>query len=144
MKVERFCPPTALLLLGLGLILTVIVICVVSTGEYYPGRNLSPIITSTPTIPPLARVQVGDVREEAMAVLSPDAWYHADCTDENGYGYDIFFYGAQDTSATVIVMGSAPMDDRVIVGSIYQLVENYWVNLYRDCIPEEIIQTQLH
>jgi hypothetical protein len=104
-----------------------------------------PVPTSTPTVVPLARVQIGDSREEAVLTLSEGAWYHADCTDTGGAGDDIFFYGDRDGRTDIVVVSSLRASGEAKIIDLYDLQETYILNRYREreCIPEEVMNSLL-
>lgn len=82
-----------------------------------------------------ARVAPGVTRDEAVSLLSADAWHHAHCEALNDEHVDIFLYGSHDLNLTgVVFIQSSPYtkggEARVtFVGR----EENYRLILYDDC-----------
>ena len=120
---------------------TVIMVVAFSISSNISADAL-PIATATVTVLPLDRVQVGDSKEDAISTLSEGAWYYADCRDM-GLNDAVFFYGPENDRADIVWVKFIIVDGQVKVRDIYELEEDYWLNLLRDCVPKEIIQTQI-
>ena len=92
---------------------------------------------SQPTTLERARQQVpvGTIRENAIAILSQEAWYHEPCSVDDVYSTDLFFFGSKKYDEAEIVI----VDSRAVEGvlQVYQVstFESYaWQGGYRDCI----------
>lgn len=79
-------------------------------------------------------VPIGMRREEAINVLSPRAWYHQSCMNQNSVD-DLFFYGSrQYDRADLVIVNSAVQTDTYRVALIGTLEPNAWHAAYKDCV----------
>ena len=77
-------------------------------------------------------VAIGESREEAIEILSKEAWYHQPCGDSE----DLFFYGDHHYDrAVIVIVESVLKDGEYKVGNIGSFDEpNPWHTLYGRCI----------
>lgn len=95
--------------------------------------------------PPLERareqVPIGISREEAIAILSQEAWYHQPCPNRITID-DLFFYTSRRLKeAQVVILQSEPIDGVYVVYDIGTFDEpNAWRAAYRDCLQMDMFE----
>lgn len=80
-------------------------------------------------------VPIGSTREEAIAILSQEAWYHQPCPNRITID-DLFFYASRRLDkAQVVIVQSEPIEGVYRVYDISTFDEpNAWRAAYRDCL----------
>jgi len=80
------------------------------------------------------QVPVGTTREEAIRILSQEAWYHQECPNRITID-DLFFYGSHEyDKAEIVIVGSEPVDDEFIVHRLGSFESYAWQGAYQDCL----------
>ncbi len=122
----------------LGLILVLAIFCVI---VLYSARNN---ILSGTSIPPIvataeARVKIGDSREAALTAFA-DAWFHGDCTNSDGSGYDLFLYGPNNIQTVQVVVIRSSIEQGTARVTFIGTDENDRLFLYKRCLPESFFK----
>jgi len=89
-----------------------------------------------------SRIPPGTERSKVTESLS-DAWYHADCTSEDGLGYDLFLYGSRTREAVEVITVRYELVDNEMKVEHVGLLEEYLLANWDHCIPSGIFE-ELH
>ena len=83
------------------------------------------------------QVSVGMAREEAIEILSCEAWYHQPCEHRSSID-DLFFYGDHRyDKADIVIMTSVKKDDAYEVVNLSSFEPYAWHTAYADCIQRD-------
>jgi len=83
------------------------------------------------------QVNIGMPREEAVKILSGQAWYYQPCVNEYGIT-DLFFYGDHRyDEAYIVIMDSARKNGAYEVVGLGSFEPYIWHKVYADCIQRD-------
>ncbi len=87
------------------------------------------------------QVPIGITREEAIAILNQEAWYHQPCPNRITID-DLFFYTSRRfKKAQVVIVQSEPVEGEYRVYDIGTFDEpNAWRAAYRDCLQMDLFE----
>lgn len=114
------------MVLALGIVLLLLTSC--HTSPVDEARNL---------------VTAGTLRNEAIRVLSEEAWYHQPCQNLVGGKLetitDLFFFGSHKyDEADIVIVTSKPLNNEFVVAREVGSFEPYlWHSVYGDCIQRD-------
>ena len=79
------------------------------------------------------QLPVGTPRDEVVAILSEDAWYHEICKD-HPFNAEIFFYDNREWDrAEIVIMFTELYGDEYVLEGIYGAEPNEWHTWYDGC-----------
>jgi len=82
-------------------------------------------------------VNIGDLREDALPILSVDAWYHQPCQNRSSID-DLFFYNShQYDKADIVIVTSVLEGEEYRVDQISSFEPSAWHAAYQDCINRD-------
>lgn len=86
-------------------------------------------------------VPIGMSRDQAIEILSQEAWYHQPCPNQITID-DLFFYASRQFSkAQVVIVRSEPINEVYVVYDLGTFDEsNAWRAAYRDCLKLEMFE----
>jgi len=81
----------------------------------------------------------GTPREEAVAILGRDSWYHQECRYSAGSVTDLFFYGSRRwDEATILIVGSTFRDGQFRVTGIGTFADAApWQATFANCVQRD-------
>ena len=93
-----------------------------------------------PTERAAQQVPYGTPRDDAVEILSQEAWYHQPC--RRGVSIkDLFFYGSHRyDKADIVIVDSSPRDEGYEVVRISTFESYAWHTAYRDCIDRGMFE----
>jgi len=108
-----------------------LLICLVTTCSVHPVEQAK------------RQISIGMSREEAIRILSTQAWYHQECRNLSSID-DLFFFGSHDYERADVVIVTS-----VLEGQSYRVYEvgtfletNVWHTAYQDCIQRDKFEDQ--
>jgi hypothetical protein len=81
-------------------------------------------------------------RDQALNIMSKDAWYSAQCSNSDTWRTDVYFYGSKDWDrAEIVILFSELADGRFRVEQVATFDEpNVWHTAYRDCVDRGVFE----
>ncbi len=84
------------------------------------------------------QIPEGMPRDEAVTILSEDAWYHVACEDRPGND-ELFFYDNREWDrAEIVILRTKIEGGEIKVEGIYNFEPNAWHTAYGDCIDRSL------